>query len=64
MLGCRALSHTPVSTSNCICLPLIVIIIVILLCRPFCFAVVHAPSGLALFSGEVHRPETWKGYER
>jgi serpin B len=26
--------------------------------RPFIFAVVHAPSGLALFCGEVHNPET------
>ncbi|PSC75539.1 ase inhibitor I4 serpin [Micractinium conductrix] len=28
--------------------------------RPFVFAVVHRESGLALFSGEVHRPEAWK----
>lgn len=28
--------------------------------RPFIFAVVHAPSGLALFTGEVHKPEEWK----
>lgn len=26
--------------------------------RPFIFAVVHGPSGLALFCGEVHNPET------
>ena len=25
--------------------------------RPFFFAVVHEPSGLALFAGQVHRPE-------
>ncbi|KAL4429192.1 hypothetical protein ABPG77_010171 [Micractinium sp. CCAP 211/92] len=29
--------------------------------RPFAFAVVHGPSGLALFSGEVHSPEEWNG---
>jgi hypothetical protein len=29
--------------------------------RPFAFAVVHAPTGLALFAGEVHRPKEWKG---
>jgi serpin B len=28
--------------------------------RPFVFAVVHAPTGLALFTGEVHSPEEWK----
>ena len=26
--------------------------------RPFFFSVVHEPSGLALFAGQVHRPET------
>ena len=25
--------------------------------RPFFYAVVHEPSGLALFAGQVHRPE-------
>lgn len=28
--------------------------------RPFVFAVVHGPSGLALFCGEVYKPEEWK----
>lgn len=26
--------------------------------RPFFFSIVHEPSGLALFAGQVHRPET------
>lgn len=29
--------------------------------RPFSFSVVHNETGLALFSGEVLRPELWKG---
>lgn len=28
--------------------------------KPFVFSVVHGESGLALFSGEVYQPETWK----
>lgn len=28
--------------------------------RPFVFAVVHGPTGLALFAGEVYTPEVWK----
>lgn len=28
--------------------------------RPFVFAVVHGPTGLALFAGEVYTPEAWK----
>lgn len=28
--------------------------------RPFVLAVVHLPTGAALFCGEVHRPEAWK----
>lgn len=27
--------------------------------RPFMFAIVHDPTGLALFSGEVYEPEKW-----
>ncbi|KAI7837490.1 hypothetical protein COHA_008681 [Chlorella ohadii] len=27
--------------------------------RPFVFAVVHGPTGLALFAGEVYKPEAW-----
>ena len=29
--------------------------------RPFVFAVVHEPTGVVLFCGEVLRPETWGG---
>lgn len=29
--------------------------------RPFIFSIVHEPSGLALFTGEVYKPEKWKG---
>jgi serpin B len=28
--------------------------------RPFVFAVVHGPTSLALFAGEVYKPEAWK----
>ena len=28
--------------------------------RPFLFAVVHEPTGLVLFCGEVLRPEKWE----
>ena len=28
--------------------------------RPFVFAVVHGPTGLALFAGEVYKPEQWQ----
>lgn len=29
--------------------------------RPFVFSIVHEPSGLALFTGEVYKPEKWEG---
>lgn len=29
--------------------------------RPFVFAVVHVPTGTALFVSEVYKPEEWKG---
>lgn len=28
--------------------------------RPFAFFITHDPSGLALFAGEVQRPDEWR----
>lgn len=35
--------------------------VVVRLDRPFVFAVTHRATGAALFVGEVHEPEGWKG---
>lgn len=46
---------------HCICLPFVTRReeIELKFDRPFVFAVVHGPTGLALFAGEVYKPEAW-----